>query len=132
WGPRFLVPTLPFLVLPLGALWRRGKWERLALIALGALSIPVQFLGVLVDFNDYMLWINDEEKILFWSGYSPLVGHLRFILNGGPLDLASGDLSAFGLSTVAGRLFPLACALVLALAGFMLWRGAHQQKMSQP
>ncbi|MGE5357696.1 MAG: hypothetical protein ACM3NQ_01675 [Bacteroidales bacterium] len=52
YGPRYLVPTLPFLVIPV-AWWlcgvRRRRLPSLA-IAICALSVAVQLPGVLVDF----------------------------------------------------------------------------------
>ncbi len=122
WGPRFLGPVLPFLILPLGALWSAGARIRGALVVLAALGVAVQLLGVLIDFNQYMLLVNDEHKILFVARYSPLIGHGRLILEGWPLDL-----SIFKL--------PLAWSLVwllaLALAASVLWRSFSQgQRMT--
>ena len=45
-GPRFLVPTLPFLFLPYVFL---GKGWRVGLLVLGGVSVLVQYLIVLVD-----------------------------------------------------------------------------------
>jgi hypothetical protein len=51
YGPRFLVPLLPALVLPL-AWWRpAGRGSRLAAAAIVVLSILVQLPGVLVDYS---------------------------------------------------------------------------------
>jgi 4-amino-4-deoxy-L-arabinose transferase-like glycosyltransferase len=113
WGPRFLVPVLPFLILPLGVLWSEGTRTRWALIVLGALGVAVQLLAVLIDFNQHMLLVNDEHKILFVARYSPLIGHLRLILEGWSLDL-----SVFNLP----RAWSLICLLALALSAFVLWR----------
>jgi hypothetical protein len=88
WGPRFMVPMLPFLILPLGSLWQLGSRARLAVVALALAGFLIQLGGVLVDFNDYMLWINDEDKILFDLAYVPILGHWRLMQHGHPLDLA--------------------------------------------
>jgi len=97
WGPRFLVPTMPFLVLPLGALWtdKHGKY---AVLSIAAFSLVIQFLGVAVNFAEYMLEVNDETKILFIPQYSPILGHFYGLLHlKWPIDLAPADLSPFGL-----------------------------------
>lgn len=59
WGPRFLVPLMPFVALPLGAL--RDTWltnrRRLRAVLLGlllALSIFIQFLGVSMKTGAYL------------------------------------------------------------------------------
>ncbi len=61
WGPRFLVPLIPLLVLPLGNLLAPPPGESLnkvvvaAVAALAAVSIFVQALGVVVNYNEYLL-----------------------------------------------------------------------------
>ncbi len=98
WGPRFLVPTMPFLVLPLGTLWNDRSIRHVVVLA-SSLSAVVQFLGVGVNFAEYMLMVNDETKILFIPEYSPILGHFSILFNGkGPIDLAPVNLAAFGLS----------------------------------
>ena len=95
WGPRFLVPTMPFLVLPLGALWADRKF---VILLVAAISLIIQFLGVTINFADYMLEVNDETKILFIPQYSPILGHFYGLLHlKWPIDLAPVDLSPFGL-----------------------------------
>lgn len=125
WGPRFLLPSLPFLVLPLGALWKRGTSWSVALEILWIAGIFVALLGVLVDFNAYMLYVNDETKVLFEARLSPLLGHLRFALEG-KLDLHAADLSAFGLGAV--WLAPLFYASLFVGAAFMFRRTLPAQK----
>jgi hypothetical protein len=122
WGPRFLVPTLPFLVLPLGALWSRGIARHSSLIALTMISIFVQFLGVAIDFNQYMLLIQDLAKLLFIPEYSPLVGHLQLLLGGGELDLSAGDLTASGLPRFVVHVYHVVCFMLVMGAGVALWR----------
>jgi hypothetical protein len=55
WGPRFLVPVLPLLVLPIAFLpgWVR---PRLSLSVLGGLSFMIQVLGQLVSYHSYSIW----------------------------------------------------------------------------
>ncbi len=89
WGPRFLVPALPFLVLSTGPLldrWlKEGVVPRLTVGTLLAFSLVIQASGFLVDFNripqperpnDPLLW---ELPNRSWLG-------LFELLVGGQLD----------------------------------------------
>ncbi|MGQ9555824.1 MAG: hypothetical protein ACUVWR_17125 [Anaerolineae bacterium] len=53
WGPRFLLPALPFLALALAPLWERGRNWRRALLIFAAISFVPQALGSLVDFAPF-------------------------------------------------------------------------------
>lgn len=128
WGPRFLVPTLPFLILPLGALWPGGTARHVSLIALTVISVFVQSLGVVIDFNRYMLLVNDLTKLLFIPEYSPLIGHLQLLLGGGELDLSAGDLLALGLPPFAVHVFHIACFMLVIGAAVALWRATSRQQ----
>lgn len=96
WGPRFLVPALPFLALFLApvvdwALFPRRWWAIAVLLVLALLSFFVQILGVAVDFNQYLLLLYqrgiDSGDINFQAGLSPLLGHW-VLLREGIWDLA--------------------------------------------
>jgi hypothetical protein len=128
WGPRFLVPTLPFLILPLGALWPGRIARRVCLLALTVVSVFVQFLGVAIDFNQYMLLINDLSKLLFVPEYSPLIGHLQLLMGGEDFDLGAGDLLAIGLPQSAVHVFHVACFAVVVGTAFALWRSVFRQR----
>jgi hypothetical protein len=97
WGPRFLVPLLPFLVLLLGVLLARHRWRLLIGVVLFPLSLAVNMLGVLVDFNVYLSEITrgsmERESIYLWQpAASPIVAHLR------RLDLGEVPVVSFQLS----------------------------------
>jgi hypothetical protein len=53
WGPRFLLPIIPYFIFPLGCfieLWtQRSKLYRRLCISLAAFSIGIQILGVAID-----------------------------------------------------------------------------------
>lgn len=127
WGPRLLVPILPFLILPLGAVWPGGTVKRGSLIALAMVSIAVQFLGVAVDFNQYMALVNDLTKLHFIPEHSPLLGHLRLLL-AGELDLSAGDLTSLGFPQFVVHLFHGLCLTLVAGAGVALWRTAFRRQ----
>ncbi|MFA6448181.1 MAG: hypothetical protein WCX65_01825 [bacterium] len=118
WGPRFLLPAVPLLILPLGALFdRAGFSRRLAGRAvIGAaflISFLVQILGVSVSASEYLIIANRaspyngffnparvelRDNILsehYIPEYSQLAGHYwllkHIILNRG---LSQGKLEA--------------------------------------
>ena len=111
WGPRFLVPTLPFLVLPLGVLLQERRWARWAMVGLAAASVGVQLLGALVDFNAYIGEIvadnpANEAMYIFYPWLSPLIGHLRYLVKGHHIVVATFDMTRLGFSHTFARIFP--------------------------
>jgi hypothetical protein len=125
WGPRFLVPTLPFLILPLGALLLVRDWARWAVVPLAVAGVGVQLLGVLIDFNAYIVEIvaNDpanEAKYLFYPWLSPLIGHLRYLVKGQHLLVAAFDLTRLGFAPWVARVYPPLAIGTLLLAATML------------
>lgn len=55
WGPRYLIMSLPFLILPVSPLLDRVAWRK-ALGATAAAGFIVAVLGVGVSFNSYFTW----------------------------------------------------------------------------
>ncbi|MEW6201489.1 MAG: hypothetical protein AB1546_05915 [bacterium] len=111
WGPRFLVPLMGLMVLPLGYLFRdvaEWQWKKKFFIAcVIAASIFVQALGSAVNFNEYIQLTKSQIPygILFTPGrvelrddllldhfvpeFSPLSGHwwlLKHTVLNGQLD----------------------------------------------
>jgi hypothetical protein len=85
WGPRFLLPIVPYLLLPLGALIERKpargeKMLQLGLAALLALSIIVQVPAVVADYSRHLLSVYEkypddfDHQVLFTWESSPLPG----------------------------------------------------------
>jgi hypothetical protein len=117
WGPRFLVPLMPLLILPLGVLLERRAWRRVIVLALLPLSLAVNLLGILVDFNAYLAEIAGsdmarEQIYLHQPAYSPILQHLW------RLDLRHVPIVSFDLARPLIGLPP--AAALLASVGFVL------------
>ncbi len=91
WGPRFLVPVIPFLTLPLGYLVGRNGWA-LALGLLVVLGILVQILGLTVNYS-YVYWdwarmkLSPDTAFLWVPEISAIPTHLHNLLAGRHLDI---------------------------------------------
>ena len=151
WGMRYLLPVIPFLVLLAAPVWRLlagderspgsggDKGRSVAVAAswiLIVLSVLIQVLGVSIDLVTWEVrWLLDNIPI--WGGlgqaieglmlrpeHSPVLGHLRLLLAGQPLDFAWVQQRPAG--TVAILPAGLALSLVLVAAGIgalaAIWR----------
>lgn len=86
WGPRYLVPLTPFLLLPV-ALWpTHTRWRRALLWNLFGLGLAVQLVGVVVPYQHRAIAEyfpgGDGVKSFFWR--TEIVPHLQRLLAGGP------------------------------------------------
>ncbi|MCB0122594.1 MAG: hypothetical protein KDE58_10140 [Caldilineaceae bacterium] len=92
WGPRFLVPLVPFLAILIGPAWERlmverrwGNGGRLFTVVLLALSIAVQLVGLAVPFALVQDWLATTVEPLFAPEtftnltYSPLLRQWDFL-----------------------------------------------------
>lgn len=110
WGPRYLVPLLPFLVLPLG--WLRAPRPLVAVVV--AVSLLAQLPGVAMYYWEPFDFARERlgaswDDIYFWPTYSPIVSGFRLLLEGRvnpPLAAPDGRWSQ-----------PLRAALLLLAAG---------------
>lgn len=122
WGPRFLVPVLPFLLLLTAPAWHtifaENRWGRLgrwAATLLVLLSLAVQWLGMLIPFALVQNWLDRTVTPLFAPEtfsrltYSPLLRQWDF-LNSDAIIFAWWRL---------GRNGPDWFALALLLAGLL-------------
>lgn len=130
WGPRFLVTILPFAALPLAPaieIARRKRWLASVLMALAAVSIVVQLLGVVVDFNLYLEEIHARLGLyhpdtLFNPAYSPLLRQFDY------LGLKNLDLAWARGGTLNWPALLVGLVLI-SVSGLALWFGhAHLQQ----
>jgi hypothetical protein len=90
WGPRYVVPTVPFLLLPIGLLLLEPGWASTArrglVLALGLVSVVAQLPGVAIFYTDYLYALDELkitwEQIFFEPRWSPLFGQLGWVLSG--------------------------------------------------
>lgn len=58
WGPRYLLPAIPFMVMPLAEVVERGAvWARVTVAALGVTSLVVQLPAAVGDWLAYREWL---------------------------------------------------------------------------
>ncbi len=143
WGPRFLVPVLPFLALLLGPVWEglfiTHKWGKLGwpvAVLVIAISLGVQWLGLVIPFALVQDWLATTVQPLFAPqtftslAYSPLLRQWQFV---------TAENIHFGWWRAAqagwdidwqGLLLPLV-GLVLSLAVLLGYRRQPTRETSQ-
>jgi hypothetical protein len=143
WGPRYLIPLIPLLVVPIAFL-PKTKWLEVGTLALGSVGMMIQVLGQLVPYGLYygtmvpqlMTQLGYCQGCLPFPGrqsqavnaiidfqlpYAPLVLQVRYLLNGviapawGPIALVVPFLLA-AIGVVIFRIRRLATQLDLQLA----------------
>lgn len=87
WGPRYLVPILPFLLFPL-VWYPRTRIANSVLAIAAGIGAAVNLMGVLVDFNAPLVdaaqrGIGDAALIWQWDLW-PALTHARLLLKGQP------------------------------------------------
>ncbi len=139
WGPRFLLATIPLLVIPLAGLPRSRK-AAVGLAVAASLGVAVQLLGVLINYS-YVHWdwlalkLSPAEAYLFVPGISPIAMHWQALWVGRHIDLwLLQVLRVFGwptfLLTLLAELLLLGIALgllgVFARLGSGVTRGLQR------
>lgn len=91
WGPRFLVATIPFMILPLGY-FLGGRARTLVLAVAVCLGVGVQILGVAINYS-YVYWdwigmkLSPPQAFLFVPDISPIPTYLQALAAGRHIDL---------------------------------------------
>ena len=80
WGPRFLLPVVPFLLLPAGVFLQEAKSRiaTLVFVLLIALSVVIQLPAVLVNHSRDMIALSEQDdrfydKTIFETSLSPVL-----------------------------------------------------------
>jgi hypothetical protein len=126
WGPRFLVPLLPFLVLPLGTLLQKSRfWIGVLFVGLLPLAVLVQMLGVAIDVNLYMIAISNNPALspdgFVWKPEaSPLVDHWSKLSQPIYNMVRALTLEQLGFPLKLGRIISLSIVLLFGLSGLSL------------
>lgn len=147
WGPRFLLPILPLLMLFVAEFieWANGEWQmaipsrftiytsrfahytlRFTFYVLIVLSLIVNFLGITVDFNEHFLRLGSNENFVFnWATFPPLA-HWQ-ILQEGLVDVIWLRPGLQGLTIEWSVLLPALVLLVLTTANLILVYWYHKE-----
>lgn len=104
WGPRFLVPVIPLLLIPIGVGLHQQNFRRSIPVIWGMSALAI-IPGLAVNFNAYIIAITQgdysrENLLWFYPEYSPLVGHWHYLL-GGEANFWGGAPSGLGLPPIS-------------------------------
>lgn len=123
WGPRFLVPILPFLALLTGPVWNRlvanrHKLAWIVVLLLALLSIAIQWLGMSVPFGLVQEQLAHEVSPLFAP---ETFTQLRFSPLWLQWNYLSSDHLLFFWWNHKIDWFALSMPLIAVLVGILLW-----------
>lgn len=103
WGPRYLLPIVPLLLIPIGLLMETKKYRRIVTVFVVILSIIgfiIQFPAVVTNYKRYYHYADaiykvPFEKTIFDIKYSPIIGQwkmffqvIKKVSNGEPWKMA--------------------------------------------
>jgi hypothetical protein len=129
WGPRFLVPLLPFGVLALGVLLQKSRtWVVLIFCGLFPLAVFVQMLGVAVNFNTHLINVTQgipgwDANYIFIPHYSPLRGNFELFWNPANNVIRALTLEQLGLNHRMAKVFTFGAWGSFILSLFMICYG---------
>jgi hypothetical protein len=142
WGPRYIMPLTPILILPLGVLLGNfAAWSRrlkLAFAALITLGVAVQLLSALVSFQSAFFAALTGDIATHYTEWqfipaqSPLVQMSALLFNGQITAPAISHLSSYGLPVLADYLLPAALLSPVVAAGRRLWQVWRTDTRWQP
>jgi len=134
WGPRFLVPVIPLLLLPgLAAITTKGRWLLLVSIILGLAGFIVQLAGVLINYTAaYDYWIKIGK--LDWAEadiqlFSPITTHLKALMATSPRNYDLWLIQAYQVdpAMIAGL-----SAVLVGIALFAAWPFIRNRTSHRP
>jgi hypothetical protein len=126
WGPRFLVPTVPLLLIPgFVAVAKGSRWLTGLAIALGVAGFIVQLGAILINYTaPYDYWI--KIGVLDWSEkniqmFSPITTHWKAVMATHPAAYDLWLVQVMKVSRPAGIAFAATLGIVVAIAGRSVW-----------
>jgi MFS family permease len=133
WGPRFLVPIIPLLLIPgFVAVSRRGGWLAGFAIALGAAGFTVQLGAILVNYTaPYDYWI--KIGALDWAEkniqmFSPITTHWKAVLATRPVDYDLWIVQLFKVSKPAGITIAAGLGIGAAALGWAIRKNRNRRE----
>jgi hypothetical protein len=127
WGPRFLVPIIPLLLIPgLVAVDMKGGWRTILAVALGAGGFAVQLGAILINYTAaYDYWI--KIGLLDWAEeniqmFSPISTHWKAVLATHPADYDLWLVQVMRVNPPAAIVMVAGLVLVAVGIGRSLWR----------
>jgi hypothetical protein len=133
WGPRFLLPFVPYLILPLAAMLdlifdqRRWLWLVIPLIMLAVIGAAIQITGVLVGAS--MPAFNlDSPDLSFSLSSAPLAWRLA-LWDRANVDVAWLQMGDNGLSVL---LVVLPIGFIIGLGAYLIRRGVTHDSLDHP
>jgi hypothetical protein len=126
WGPRFLVPIIPLLLVPGFVALASGSrpWAALA-VGLGFVGFLVQLGAVLINYTaPYDYWI--KIGVLDWAEeniqmFSPITTHWRAALATPPVDYDLWLVQAWKVSKPVAVVIAAGLGVVAVAAGRAIW-----------
>lgn len=122
WGLRFLIPTIPLLVLasaPLVDLLLTSLKGQRRLLYLGSVSFVVQIVGILAPIRQYYIALASSippvsVATAIWDPkYTAWWWHLKWIISGGISDLAISRVGFWSLPLIIISVFLISCSIIL-------------------
>jgi len=128
WGPRYIVPLVPLLLLPAGELLAAGGAAALFTLALGACGFVVQVIGSGVDFHRVAHEAGFTRDTLHDPSKAQLIEHWRFFTARRQLDWLA--LRIKDASGTTAMLAYLAVPAGLLMSGLWRLRSAYRAEES--
>lgn len=133
WGPRFLVPTIPFLIVWLApaaelVLNKRSPLLRLGFVLLSTFSVAVQLVGVSVNFRSYLFFLPSDPSWNVpqqWPILAPVLGGCPSCFRPDILNFAWFRVSA-GRVRVDGLLVISSLVLILLFSLGLYYFSRHR------
>ncbi len=130
WGPRFLLPAVPLLLIPGLAAARTRRWLVATTVLLGAAGFAVEIAGILINYTaPYDYWIKTGK--LDWAEaniqqFSPIAVHMKALFATSPAQYDLWLVQAWRVIGLNAIWIILVLALVAYVAAMRILRPARK------